>query len=149
MKKIFGNLFGLIGSVLVFILAFWGSGRLFLIDKEYGINFSEEVKYYDMMFDTIEFNFRIPLLIAVALSALAVVFFFFAIIVSLTKKTGKGLMGILGMVTLCIAAFAVMTAFLWRDKYIGVDLVLSPYPTGNFILVITWLVIGAKLSFDN
>ena len=82
--KILGNLFGLIGSSLSFLIMFGTSVDLIVVDKEYDFKVKEAVDLYDVMFESTEnYIFRTLAIVSLALIVIAIFFFFLALIISL------------------------------------------------------------------
>ena len=125
MKKIFGNLFGLLGAAFSTLLILFGEGDVSISSEYLDIKLTQEVDLYDILF-TIEDSapFKIPVLVGLILTIAAVVFFFLAILISLPKKTGKGVMGVLGIISLIVSSILLMTSFFlegyrfWHNNYL-------------------------------
>ena len=148
--KIIGNLCGLIGSSLSFLIMFGISVDLLLFDKGYDIKIKEAVDLYDIMFETTEnYIFRTLALVSLALIVIAIFFFFVALIISLTKKTGKNAMGVLGMISMVVSSFILMLIVLFEESILGAKMAVDATVAGTIIFFISYCIVGAKLCFDN
>ena len=58
-------------------------------------------------------------------------------------------MGVLGIISLIVSSILLMTSFFWKDIDSGITITLSALGIGGAEFIITWLVTGAKISFDN